>query len=132
MAKKTARQKVVKRLDDIVSKYIRERDKSCVQCGKKENLSNGHVFSRRAYNTRWDISKNGNCHTQCWGCNFRHSKDNYDYYNWYIEKFGMDRFNELRLEFRTPKKFLTIELEELYDKIKLAYKELENENETCK
>ena len=80
MAKKTARQRVVKRLDDITSKYIRERDAKCVQCQSTENLTNGHVFSRRSYSTRWDISKDGNCHCQCWGCNFKHSKDNYDYF----------------------------------------------------
>lgn len=128
MAKKTPRQKVVKRLDDIVSKYIRERDQACVQCGKKESLTNGHVFSRRAYNTRWDITKDGNCHTQCWGCNFRHSKDNYEYFNWYVKKFSQEEFEDLRFKYRETKKYTTLELEELYEEITKAYKELENEN----
>ena len=130
MAKKTPRQKVVKRLDDIVSKYIRERDQACVQCGKKESLTNGHVFSRRAYNTRWDITKDGNCHTQCWGCNFRHSKDNYEYFNWYVKKFSQEEFEDLRFKYRETKKYTTLELEELYEEITKAYKELENENQT--
>jgi len=128
LAKKTPRQKVVKRLDDIVSKYIRERDQACVQCGKKESLTNGHVFSRRAYNTRWDITKDGNCHTQCWGCNFRHSKDNYEYFNWYVKKFSQEEFEDLRFKYRETKKYTTLELEELYEEITKAYKELENEN----
>ncbi len=131
MAKKTARQRVVKRLDDVTSRYIRERDKACVQCGSKENLTNGHVFSRRAYNTRWDISENGNCHTQCWGCNFRHSKDNYDYFKWYRDKFGIERFDELRFEYKTTRKITTAELEELYEELTEAYKELVDESETC-
>ena len=104
MGKKTPRQRVVKRLDDIVSKYIRERDKACVQCGKQENLTNGHVFSRRAYNTRWDITLDGNCHTQCWGCNFLHGKDNYEYFNWYVKKFSQGRFEKLRRDYKTIKK----------------------------
>ena len=130
MAKKTARQRVVKRLDDIVSKYIRERDKACVQCRSQENLTNGHVFSRRAYNTRWDISKNGNCHTQCWGCNFRHSKDNYEYFHWYIKKFSQEQFEALRFRYKEIKKYKTPELEELYEKTTKLYKELVDENQT--
>ena len=132
MAKKTPRQRVVKRLDDITSKYIRERDKFCVQCRSPENLTNGHVFSRRAYNTRWDVSENGNCHTQCWGCNFRHSKDNYDYFKWYIDKFGMEQFDKLREDYRQTKKFTTAELEELYEQITKTYEELVNEDQISK
>ena len=128
MAKNIKRKRVVKKLDEVVSKYIRLRDKKCVQCGKAEKLSNGHVFSRRAYNTRWDVSEDGNCHTQCWGCNFSHGKDNYDYYRWYVDKFGQDRFDELRREFKKSVKYTTAELEELYEKLKETYEELLNEN----
>jgi hypothetical protein len=128
LAKNIKRKRVVKKLDEVVSKYIRLRDKKCVQCGKAEKLSNGHVFSRRAYNTRWDVSEDGNCHTQCWGCNFSHGKDNYDYYRWYVDKFGQDRFDELRREFKKSVKYTTAELEELYEKLKETYEELLNEN----
>ena len=130
MAKKTARQRVVKRLDDVTSKYIRERDAKCVQCQTTENLTNGHVFSRRSYSTRWDISKDGNCHTQCWGCNFKHSKDNYDYFKWYVDKFSNDMFENLRFRYKETKKYTTIELEELYEELTLAFKELLSENQT--
>ena len=128
MAKNIKRKRVVKKLDEVVSKYIRLRDKKCVQCGKAEKLSNGHVFSRRAYNTRWDVSEDGNCHTQCWGCNFSHGKDTYDYYRWYVDKFGQDRFDELRREFKKSVKYTTAELEELYEKLKETYEELLNED----
>ena len=132
VAKKTARQRVVKRLDDVTSKYIRERDALCVQCKSQENLTNGHVFSRRSYSTRWDISKDGNCHCQCWGCNFRHSKDNYDYFKWYIDRFSNEEFDNLRFRYKETKKYTTAELEELYEEITTAYKELVNENEVTK
>ena len=132
MAKKTPRQRVVKRLDDITSKYIRERDEKCVQCLSQENLTNGHVFSRRSYSTRWDITGKGNCHTQCWGCNFRHSKDNYDYFKWYVDKFSQEEFENLRFRYRETRKYTTSELEELYEEITTAYKELVNENEVSK
>ena len=132
MAKKTPRQRVVKRLDDITSKYIRERDEKCVQCLSTDNLTNGHVFSRRSYSTRWDISKDGNCHCQCWGCNFKHSKDNYDYFKWYMHRFGSDQFDDLRFRYKKTKKYTTAELEELYEELTTAYKELVNENQTNK
>ena len=132
VAKKTARQRVVKRLDDVTSKYIRERDALCVQCKSQENLTNGHVFSRRSYSTRWDISKDGNCHCQCWGCNFKHSKDNYDYFKWYIDRFSNEEFDNLRFRYKETKKYTTAELEELYEEITTAYKELVNENEVTK
>lgn len=127
MARKASRKTLIKKLDSIVSKYIRLRDGRCVQCNAIDNLTNGHVFSRRHYATRWDITDDGNCHCQCWGCNYKHSYDNYEYYKWYQDKFGEDRFEELRGEYIQTKKYSNYELEELYDKIKIKYEELENE-----
>ena len=123
--KKTARKNLVKKLDTIVSKYIRLRDKFCVQCGTNQNLTNGHIFSRRHYSTRWDISSDGNCHCQCWSHNFVHGYDNYEYYKWYKDKFGEDRFEELRGEYVQTKKYSNVELEELYEQIKIKYDRLE-------
>ena len=115
---KTARQKIVDKLDKIVSKIIRERDGACVVCGSTKALGWGHVFSKVAYNTRWDVLPDGNVHTQCWPCNFRHVRDQYPYFSWYIRKFGQDKFDELRRRFKTTKKYKTYELEELYEKFK--------------
>ena len=124
MARKITRKSLIKKLDTLVSKYIRERDQKCVQCGKVDTLTNGHVFSRRHYATRWDISSKGNCHCQCWGCNYKHSYDNYEYYKWYVDTFGSDRFEELRGEYKQSKKFTNVHLEELYEEIKTKYKKL--------
>ena len=124
MARKTSRKTLIKKLDTLVSKYIRKRDQKCVQCGKVDTLTNGHVFSRRHYATRWDISSKGNCHCQCWGCNYKHSYDNYDYYKWYVDTFGSERFEELRGESKLSKKFKNYDLEELYEEINRKYKEL--------
>ena len=125
MARKITRKSLIKKLDTIVSKYIRLRDGCCVQCGTTQNLTNGHIFSRRHYSTRWDISEDGNCHTQCWSDNYKHSFDNFDYYKWYREKFGEDRFEELRGEYIKSRKYSNVELEELYEQIKIKYEELE-------
>lgn len=119
------RKKLYKKIDDVVSKYIRLRDGYCVQCGNPESLTNGHVFSRRHLATRWDITKDGNCHCQCWGCNFKHTKDNYDYYKWYIDMFGKKKFESLRDTYTTTTKIGIADLEELLKKTKEALKSLE-------
>ena len=120
------RKRLYKRLDDIVSKYIRLRDGYCVQCGNPEKLTNGHIFSRRHLATRWDISKDGNCHCQCWGCNYKHTKDNYDYYKWYTDRFGKKKFEKLRDRYTQITKLNLTELEELLLGIKEQYQLLES------
>ena len=126
MAKKASRKTLIKKLDTIVSKIIRTRTKLCVQCGSRENLTNGHIFSRRHHSLRWDIREDGNCHTQCWGCNYKHSYDNYDYYKWYEERYGSMAFETLRAEYRQTKKRSNVELEELYEYMKNKLKQAES------
>lgn len=116
--KKPSRKSLVKKLDVAVSLYIRERDQACVVCGSVEKLTNGHVFSRVAYSTRWDTTLDGNCHAQCWSCNFRHEHDAYHYNNWYIIKFGKDRWDELHLRYATPRKYKDFELMDLLNNVK--------------
>ena len=119
---KPTRKNLVKRLDTAVSLYIRARDKRCVQCGSTKNLTNGHVFTRRYHSTRWDISKDGNCHTQCWSCNYKHGWQPLEYYNWYIGTFGQKKFDKLYKRHKTTRKFsngeLLILLEEINGKRK--------------
>ena len=116
--KKPSRKALVKKLDQAVSLYIRNRDKACVVCGTTERLTNGHLFSRVAYSTRWDVTEDGNCHAQCMGCNLRHEHDAYPFNNWYIMKFGKDKWDELHLRYATPKKYKDFELIELIEHIK--------------
>ena len=119
------RKSIVRKLDKIVSLIIRKTTPYCVVCGTTEYLQNGHMFSRMAYNTRWDISKDGNCHTQCRGCNLRHERDFYHYSNWYIEKFGKDKYDVLHRRYRTVNKFSTPQLEDLYLELKEHYDNLQ-------
>lgn len=116
--KKPSRKTLVKKLDQAVSLYIRNRDKACVVCGSSERLNNGHLFSRTAYSTRWDVTEDGNCHAQCWPCNFRHERDAYPFNNWYIMKFGKDKWDELHRRYATPQKYKDFELIELLNYIK--------------
>lgn len=92
----TIRKKLAKRLDDLQREVLRRLEPVCVICGSDKQLGVGHIFTRRALSTRWEVSLEGNCHIQCWSCNFRHVRDQYPYFNWYINKFGLEKFNELR------------------------------------
>jgi hypothetical protein len=117
--KKVKRSTLKTKLDKVVSLFIRARDKKCVICGSTEGLSNGHVFSRTSLNTRWDITPDGNCHAQCWSCNYRHSsRDSYPYFNWYIKKFGQKKFDELHKRFSITTHLKDWQLVELYEQLK--------------
>lgn len=103
---------MVKKIDKILSEYIRKRDGACVVCGSTENLTNGHLFTRRAYSTRWEEL---NCHCQCWACNYRHEFDFYPFQTWFVSKYGQEQYDELYRVHRTPKKFRMSDLEEIYE-----------------
>jgi hypothetical protein len=118
------RKKLVKSLDKVTSAIIRLKEKSCVICGSENQMGNGHVFSRKSYSLRWDLRPDGNCHNQCWSCNYRHVTDQYPYFDWYIKKFGQKRFDELRREFKTIGKLKDYELEEKLLKYKEIYYEI--------
>ena len=80
--KKLTRSKIVKKLDNIFSQYIRLSNSkngncTCVTCGKVGDWKNGgmqagHFMSRKHYSTRWDER---NVKPQCAGCNvFRYGE----------------------------------------------------------
>jgi len=121
MPKKPNRKTVVKNLDKIVSKIVVKRDERCVTCGTTQKLGCGHLFSRVAYSTRWDTKRGGNCSAQCWPENFRHEFDPFEYTNWYIKKYGKKAYEELHRRFKTPVRYTTAELNELYERLKKEY-----------
>ena len=89
---KSNRKALVKTLDSYFSLFIRDRDKRCVLCGKRENLQCGHLLTRTAYSTRWDEE---NCFCQCSGCNMSHEHHPQVFINWYIGKFGIAKWEQL-------------------------------------
>ena len=124
MAKKTKRKKlkprktVINALKRVHSLYVRSKGDRCVVCGTYENLQCGHIFTAVNMSTRYDIEDDGNCHIQCGGCNLSHEYDAYPYFNWYINKFGKDKFDELHIRHKTIKKYSTPELRDLLEHIK--------------
>jgi len=104
------RKALIKYLDTLVSQIVILRDGKCVICGSKETLGCGHLFTRNAYSTRWDMK---NCAAQCWPCNFRHEYDHYPYNAWFIKKYGEGELEALHRRFVEPHKWSTPDLQEM-------------------
>lgn len=109
---KSPRKTAVAKLDRVFSLYIRARDKHCVQCGREDQLTCGHVFSRVAYSTRWDPE---NAFGQCMGHNMRHEHDPYPFLEYARERLGQQGYDDLHLRYSQPSKFTTTELLDLVD-----------------
>lgn len=118
---KSERKKLVIALDSIVSLIVRARDKRCVLCGTRQNLTNGHLFSRALYPIRWSLV---NCHTQCSGCNFKHEFDPYPYQEWFKGRFGEAAYHTLYREGHNGHKYSNIELREILAQFKQMYEQL--------
>jgi hypothetical protein len=116
--RKIGRKGLLRKLDELVSQITLLREPTCVMCGSKEQLGNGHLFSRRNLALRWDIRIDGNCHTQCWRHNFLHSsRDSQPYYDWFISKFGLDRWRDLHTEWQGVTIVKQFQLELLRDNL---------------
>ena len=113
--RKPTRKGLVRILDKTMSCLIKKRDIYCVICGTFENLTNGHVFSRVAYSTRWDFD---NCFCQCVGCNLRHEYDPYPLMEYARKILGSKKLELLHKKHRTVKKYKTYELAELLETLK--------------
>jgi len=129
MAKKTARKKLIEKLDKVFSIYIRRRYAKndiaeCFTCGKKDNykkLQCGHFQSRKHYSTRWDEI---NCQVQCAGCNvFKYGEQFIFGKNLDLE-YGAGCSESLYYKAKQITKFSTPEIEELITKYNLLIKDL--------
>lgn len=105
--KRTNRKGLIKELDRVFSLFIRERDGECVTCHKKRDLTCSHLFSRVAHSTRWDEV---NCHCQCRGCNMYHEHNPHIFTNWFIHKFGVDKYDWLLAKHKKTAKYPDFEL----------------------
>ena len=85
-----------KQLDILWSKVIRQKG-YCEYCGKKPPevvLHAHHIFSRRHFSTRWDVT-NGVC--LCNGCHlYKAHKDIQEFSDWVAEHFGPILIQEIR------------------------------------
>lgn len=119
--RKISRKGLVRKLDAIVKEIVILRDKHCVTCGTTQNLTPGHLFSRVAYSTRWDLN---NVFCQCAAENLRHEYDPYTFTTYFLNKFGQDAYDQLHRQYVTPRKFKDFQLQELYEELSNTLSEL--------
>tara|TARA_R110000764_G_scaffold23181_1_gene56915 strand:- start:42 stop:431 length:390 start_codon:yes stop_codon:yes gene_type:complete len=118
MAKKVSRSRLVKDLDSIFSKYIRQKDSvneiaTCFTCGKKDHwkkLQNGHFQSRRHYTTRWDEV---NCQVQCAGCNVFKFGEQFIFGQNLDHKYSEGTARRLHIKAQKTLKISNIEIQDL-------------------
>ena len=119
MGRPLTRKGRIRKLDAIVTKIVRARDKVCVQCGNPQ-CDSGHLFTRKHYATRWDLK---NCNAQCKVCNYRHTDDTYPYTRWWVAKYGKPEYLLLRKRFWKKTNLKDYQLDEMYLKLNKIYKD---------
>lgn len=85
--------KIHNKLDTVVSKIVRQRDKYCITCGTTEGLTCSHFIPRGKFGTRWDLF---NCNCQCSICNLNHDHDKGPYTAYMLATYGQGVIDELR------------------------------------
>jgi hypothetical protein len=119
-AKKPTRSKVVSKLDQVFSLYIRNKHAKsgwvqCVTCNRKyeiKKIQNGHFISRKNYATRWNEE---NCAPQCYGCNVMQQGQQFLFSKYIDSKYGDGKAEELLQKSREVTKFSTLELQEMIE-----------------
>ena len=111
---RTTRKSLVRKLDKIVSEIVILRDGKCICCGTDKRLTCGHLFSRVAYSTRWDL---GNCYAQCLSCNFRHELDAYPMINKVISLRGVEFVDDMHRLYTHAEPVKTWQMKEIYDQL---------------
>lgn len=126
--KKPSRKNIVKRLDSIFSKYIRQKYAKngvvkCFTCDREypiKSIQNGHFMSRKNYATRWDED---NCRPQCYGCNVMQQGQQYIF----AQRLGKEKAEQMYLLSKKTVKFsnddLLDMLEEYKEKLELLTKD---------
>lgn len=122
---------ITRRLDTLVSKIVRLRDKRCVTCGKPVefndkgqpvSLTCSHWRGRKHLSTRWCLK---NCNTQCSEENSKHDWDTTIYDAYMLEKYGPEECARIEAESRKVKTMKRAERLALEDELKAELKRLE-------
>jgi len=116
---KSKRQKLIRKLDDLFSKYVRSNNTDfcqCYTCGVvklSKEIDAGHFIKRSCFRTRWDKR---NVKPQCRSCNRFRGGMMDEYALHLIQDYGEGIIEELmELKHMPVKKYAIYELEELVE-----------------
>ena len=119
MGRKLTYKGLFKKAASAWSRYIRYRDGQCVTCGSKTQLQCGHLITRSKKSIFFDPE---NCNVQCAKCNIKHEYNPEIYTAWFINRFGLSRYNDLILRGNQTKKWTDEELREIIAKCEAVVK----------
>lgn len=129
--KKTQKQKLKDRADQVFSEYIRLKYSDwrgycgCYTCDKiahyKDGMQNGHFISRGSSTLRYSEE---NCRVQCYVCNCIKNGNYITYTIRLIEEVGIEKVEELREMGKELHQFTETELQEIIDKYTQKIKDL--------
>lgn len=123
--KKSNRKKLVEKLDKVYSLYIRALYPICVFCGSLTEHC-FHFMTRAKYATRWDVI---NGVGSCRGCNFEMEFNPHPYVKWFIDKYGLEEYNNLIARSNVIPKYSNEELEAMIEFYEKALAKLEKGTE---
>lgn len=131
---KTDRQKLIRKLDDVFSDFIRIRDSDdqgickCITCGDLKHWTQmdcGHFVTRDNYGCRWEEE---NCNAQCPHCNRFKSGLQYEHGLAIDKKYKKPgTANLLVIKGKSPCNFEDFEIETMVKYYRNAVKELKQE-----
>jgi hypothetical protein len=116
--KRSRRAYLIKCLDDLVSKQVRERDgHRCRKCGR-ERVYHHHVFGKKAHpSTRW-VLENGI--SLCYHCHVSAHASQEDFRRWVMGWMGEKAYEVLYIRAQMRTSFKTIDLEWLLKDMRRA------------
>ncbi len=120
----------INKLDVVFSQLVRSRvNFTCEKCGKyfpedsRGGLHCSHFFGRSRHSVRWAPS---NAAAHCHGCHTYLGANPIEFTEWIKAHLGQQRYDLLRVEANTPKRWKTHEKEELYQEMKAELERMES------
>lgn len=135
MAGKTTRSKLIEKLDDVFSMFIRLRDSNtngtfrCISCGRIlpfEQADCGHYINRKHMSLRFSEK---NCNAQCRSCNRFDEGNIQGYRRGLITKYGEPTVILLEAMKNETNKLSIFELEAMIDHYRKEVKLLKEEKQ---
>jgi 5-methylcytosine-specific restriction endonuclease McrA len=118
------RSRLIKKLDALFSRRIKERDgHTCQRCGKQHEeksrgLHNSHFWKRGYMGTRWEPL---NCKALCFSCHRRWEGDKQgEYKDFMLKRIGEEDYAKLEVKARGITKFSVSDLRLMYQVMKGA------------
>jgi 5-methylcytosine-specific restriction endonuclease McrA len=114
-AESGTKKKLIKELDKLWGEYVRKRDGSCIVCGSCNHLQAHHIFSRRYFNTRFNID---NGVSLCFAHHHHLAHSLYEEFrDKMIEFIGIDKYESLKKESKEIVKYSSDDLLTLKNKL---------------